>query len=46
MLEEELKNLIEGKVELKKYTELSKQRQQFFELSGVLAQVEKLLMDE
>lgn len=46
VLEEELKNLIEGKVELKKYTELSKQRQQFFELSGVLAQVEKLLMDE
>ena len=46
MLEKELKNLIERKVELKKYAKLSKERQQFFELSGVLSQVEKLLMDE
>lgn len=45
-LEKELQNLIERKIDLEKYATLSKQRQKFFELSSVLAKVEKLLADE
>ena len=45
-LEQKLQKLLEGKIELEKYAKLSEQRQHFFELSGILKQVEKLLIDE
>ncbi len=45
-LEEDLKSMIEGKINLVKYAQLSEKRQQFFELTSVLEKVEKLLMEE
>lgn len=45
-LEKELQVMIEGKINLDRYVQLSKRRQHFFELTTVLEKVEKLLDEE